>query len=303
MSETPDWIAVDWGTSRLRAWGMTASGTDLWQRASDAGMGRLASDAFEGALLDLVGDTLGAGPMPVIACGMVGARQGWVAAAYRAVPCPPLDAMTLTRTRCANPRLSVQVIGGLKQTDPADVMRGEETQIAGFITLNPRFDGVICLPGSHSKWARISAGEVVSFQTFLTGEMFAALSQHTVLHHTVQTEAWDDEAFATGVSDALSRPEKLAAFLFNLRAQALLNDLPAAAAAARLSGALIGAELAAARPYWLGQDVALIGAPAISRHYAAALAQQGVPATIADVDAMTLKGLIQVRAQRKETAA
>ncbi|MBM7066286.1 2-dehydro-3-deoxygalactonokinase [Actibacterium sp. 188UL27-1] len=303
MTGTPDWIAVDWGTSRLRAWGMTASGTELWQRCSENGMGQLARDAFEDALLDLVGDTLGHGPIPVIACGMVGARQGWVEAAYRAVPCPPLDADTLTQAPCGDLRLTVKVIGGLKQIDPADVMRGEETQIAGFLALNPDFDGVICLPGSHSKWARISAGEVVSFQTFLTGEMFAALSQHTVLRHTVQSDRWDDAAFATAISDALSRPERLAARLFTLRAEALLNDLPPAPAAARLSGTLIGAELAAARPYWLGQDVALIGATDISRHYATALAQQGVPATIADVDAMTLKGLVKTRAHLKEPAA
>jgi phosphonate metabolism protein PhnN/1,5-bisphosphokinase (PRPP-forming) len=92
-------------------------------------------------------------------------------------------------------RLSVHVAPGLRQGKPADVMRGEETQIAGFLALNPNWDGVICLPGTHSKWVHISAGEVVSFQTFLTGEMFALLSQASVLRHGMQGDGWDDAAF------------------------------------------------------------------------------------------------------------
>ncbi|MEL6519368.1 MAG: 2-dehydro-3-deoxygalactonokinase [Pseudomonadota bacterium] len=301
MTEQAHWIAVDWGTSRLRVWGLSASNTVLWQRSSEQGMATLAADAFESALLDLVGDGIGSSQTMVIACGMVGARQGWVEAAYRAVPCPPLDDGTLTLAPCRDPRLLVRVIGGVKQTQPADVMRGEETQIAGFLALNPNFDGVICLPGSHSKWVHVSAGEIVSFQTFMTGELYAALAHHTVLRFSMATDGWDAVAFADGVSDALSRPEKIAARLFGLRAEALLNDLAPTAAASRLSGCLIGAELAAARPYWLGQEVALIGARSIADHYAAALGLQGVQATIADAEAMTIRGLIKARALMTET--
>ena len=86
----PDWIAVDWGTSNVRAWAMAADGAVLAEAGSDRGMGTLARDAFEGALLDLIGPWIAGGPVPVVACGMVGARQGWVEAPYAAVPCPPL---------------------------------------------------------------------------------------------------------------------------------------------------------------------------------------------------------------------
>ncbi|SFC95907.1 2-dehydro-3-deoxygalactonokinase [Tropicimonas isoalkanivorans] len=298
-----DWIAVDWGTSSLRAWGMSAEGAVLWAESAGKGMGGLAPDAFEPAFMDLVGAHLtDDGPIDAVACGMVGARQGWVEAPYRPVPCAPLDPV-LTAAPTRDPRLRFRIVSGLSQSDPADVMRGEETQIAGFQSLNPRFDGVICLPGTHSKWVHVSAGEVVSFQTFMTGELFSALATQTVLRHSVQTDGWDGAAFAEAVDDAVSRPEKLAARLFSLRAEGLLSGLPAEAARARLSGLLIGAELAAARPYWLGQNVAIVGASTIARRYAEALAPLGVPATVADGDQMVLKGLVAAQSHAKETHA
>ena len=291
---SPDWIAVDWGTSSFRAWAMSNAGEILDHTASDRGMGNLQPAAFEAALLDGVGDWID-GQTQVIACGMVGARQGWIEAPYAKVPTKPLPGGFI-KPNTKDPRLNVHIIAGLSQDKPADVMRGEETQIAGYIAQNPKFDGVLCLPGTHTKWVHISAGEVVSFQTCMTGEMFALLSSASVLRHSVSGDAWDKAAFDTGVSDSLSHPEKLAARLFNLRAEGLLHDMQNATARARLSGLLIGAELAATRPYWLGQQVALIGADALSQAYAAALAPQGITADIADATTMTLSGLTAARA-------
>ncbi|MCU0815202.1 MAG: 2-dehydro-3-deoxygalactonokinase, partial [Cypionkella sp.] len=283
----PEWIAVDWGTSNLRAWAM---GRDqiLAEATSDDGMGRLARADFEAALLRLIGPWLGDGPMQVVACGMVGSRQGWHEAPYRAVPCTPLDPTALIHVPTLDRRLRVRIAPGLKQTRPADVMRGEETQIAGALALTPAFDGVLCLPGTHTKWAHVSAGEVVSFQTFMTGEMFALLSEQSVLRHGLQESGWQEDAFDQAVSDALSRPERLGAWLFALRAEGLIAGLPAAAARARLSGLLIGMELAGARPYWLGQPVALIGAEKLSRLYARALAAQGAAVQVLPGTACTL---------------
>jgi 2-dehydro-3-deoxygalactonokinase len=289
----PEWIAVDWGTSNLRVWAMGHEGV-LAEAASDAGMGSLARDGFEPALLELIRDWLGEGPMPIIACGMVGARQGWAEAPYRAVPCTPVAMGELLPVLTHDPRLQVRIVPGLKQMTPADVMRGEEVQIAGALSLLGDFDGVLCLPGTHSKWAHVSTGEVVSFQTFMTGEMFALLAGQSVLRHGIG-KGWDEVAFDAGLSDALSRPEKLAARLFSLRAEGLLAGLSPDAANARLSGLLIGAELAAAKPYWLGQRVVLIGAPKLSAHYARALASQGLSAERLDITACTLSGLASAR--------
>jgi len=291
------WIAIDWGTTNLRAYAMGRDGV-LAQAVSDDGMGRLDRDGFEPALLRLVGPWLRDGQVTeVVACGMVGSRQGWHEAPYRAVPCTPLDpaAQVVAPTRDA--RIRVRLVPGLKQASPPDVMRGEETQIAGALALMPGFDGVVCLPGTHCKWAHVSAGEVVSFQTFLTGEMFALLSQASVLRHGMQGDGWDDAAFDQGVSDALSRPERVAARLFGIRAEGLLSGLSAGAAKARLSGLLIGMELAGARPYWLGQAVAIVGSEGISASYARALKGLGVEARLVKGGEAVLAGLASTRAK------
>ena len=288
---TPDWIAVDWGTSNLRAWAMGEGGA-LATASSDQGMGTLTREGFEPALLALIGDWLAPGKQtPVYACGMVGARQGWVEAPYRPTPCTPVAAMGLCPVATLDPRLSVQIVPGLSQSKPDDVMRGEETQIAGALALDPGFDGVICLPGTHSKWAHVSAGEVVSCQTFMTGELFALLAAQSVLRHGIAAEGEDPDAFDAAVSEALSRPERLAARLFSLRAEGLLNNLSSVSARARLSGLLIGAELAGAKPYWLGQRVRLIGSETLSASYARALAAQGVVAEPLPAAECTLAGL------------
>ncbi|MEO1454636.1 MAG: 2-dehydro-3-deoxygalactonokinase [Pseudomonadota bacterium] len=294
------WIAVDWGTSNCRAWAMGVGGAVLASAEGDCGMGTLARDGFEPALLDLIGSWLGTAPVEIIACGMVGSRQGWAEAAYRTVPCAPVgDGLTIVAAN--DPRLRVRIIPGLRQNDPADVMRGEETQIAGWLVENPNFDGVLCLPGTHSKWVQISAGEVVSFRTYLTGEMFAALSQHTVLRHSLG-DGWDADVFATAVSTALSNPERIANRLFSIRAESLIAGLGGAAATARLSGLLIGAELAGARPYWLGQNVAVIGGGTLAERYRAALALQGVEAAVHAADPLTRAGLMSVRHELAEVS-
>ena len=294
-----DWIAVDWGTSNMRAFAMK-DGKVIAEGKSDKGMGSLEKSQFEAALLEVIDPWLGSAVTPVVACGMVGAKQGWIEAAYGAVPCQPLSANP-ARPETSDPRIEVAIIPGLQQNTPADVMRGEETQIAGYLALNPGFDGVLCLPGTHTKWVQISAGEVVSFRTFMTGELFALLSTQSVLRHSIG-EGWDDEAFAAAVSDAMSKPEAMASRLFSLRAESLLHGLAPAAARARASGFLIGAELAAARPYWLGQEIALIGAESLSNLYAKALRAQGTEPKIADGAATTLAGLTAAYELLKETS-
>ncbi|MEM0946441.1 MAG: 2-dehydro-3-deoxygalactonokinase [Pseudomonadota bacterium] len=294
-----DWIAVDWGTTACRAWAMTADGHVIADARSDAGMGGLEKSSFETALLSLVADWLD-GAAPVLACGMVGARQGWVEAPYTTVPADPRE-VTATRAPTQDPRLHVTVLGGLKQDNPADVMRGEETQIAGALISRPDFDGVLCLPGTHTKWAQVSAGELVSFRTFMTGEMFALLSHRSVLRHSIGS-GWSADEFSEAVSDAIAKPEAIAQRLFGLRAEHLLNGLDPDTARARLSGFLTGAELAAARAYWLGQPVLIVGSETSSAPYAAALAAQGVAIEMLDGDRMTRQGLYHARSRLGEFA-
>lgn len=300
--EEIDWIAVDWGTSNLRVWIMGADNQLVASAGSDRGMGSLQREEFEAALLALIAPYLSVSRVTsVICCGMVGSRQGWAEARYLTVPCAPPHGETVTGVAATDPRIAVYILPGVKQNEPADVMRGEETQIAGYLRRNPGFDGVLCLPGTHTKWAQISAGEIVSFQTFMTGELFALLSRQSVLRHSVTTDGWDGAEFSSAISDAMARPQSIAARLFGLRAGSLVADLPPETARARLSGILIGAELAAARPYWLGQNVAIIGDAHVSRLYQSALAAQGLTAAIADVSDMTLGGLQAAHQTLKET--
>ncbi|MEJ6390440.1 2-dehydro-3-deoxygalactonokinase [Gymnodinialimonas ulvae] len=300
QSTYADWIAVDWGTTHLRVWAMRGQ-TAVAEASSDDGMGTLERDGFEPALLELIEPWLGQKRINAIVCGMAGARQGWFEAPYVAVPATP-GALTPVRVPTQDARLNVRIIPGLSQAKPADVMRGEETQIAGFLVAQPGFDGVLCLPGTHAKWVYISAGEVVSFQTCMTGELFQLLAEKSVLRHSVTGEGEDNAAFAEAVSDTLSRPERLAQRLFALRAENVLNDLSGATARVRLSGYLIGAELAATKPYWLGQEVAIAGSPSLNAAYAAALETQGVVAQTIDAGPLTRAGLARVHAALTETA-
>lgn len=299
-TETPvAWIAADWGTSHLRVWLMDAEDRVIRRLTSDKGMGGLAPGAFEPALLDLVGDALSEGVTDVLICGMAGARQGWAEVPYAKVPCPaPTAAMEILT---ADPRLSVRILPGLSQAQPPDVMRGEETQIGGFLALEPGFDGVLCLPGTHCKWAHVSASEIVSFRTFMTGEVFALLTKHSVLRHSTGGDDWDAAAFDEAVSDALSKPGRLLSDLFTLRADGLLNGTGAGVSRARLSGLLIGAELAAARPYWLGQPVVILGEDALARNYLAALTAQGAEARSVAAEDITLAGLKAARTGKDKT--
>lgn len=295
MTKPVTWVAVDWGSSNLRAWRM--EGDEVTNEAeAPAGAISLDPPAFEPALLEVISPWLTDGIVTdILVCGMAGARGGWQEAAYAAVPCPPVPS-DFAQVRTRDPRLSVHILPGLSQDSPADVLRGEETQLAGLLATEPRFDGVACLPGTHTKWVRLSAGEVVSFASYMTGELFSLLATRSVLRKTVGGDGWSAPDFIEAVDETLSRPEGMAARLFRLRAEALLHDLPPERARARLSGLLVGAELAGARPYWLGADVVIIGADHLAQAYRAALAHAGLSARLLDATAMTQRGLAAARA-------
>lgn len=287
------WIAVDWGTTTLRATRMDGA-TALETRIGTQGMNTLTPEAFEPALLELIHDWID-GPTQVLACGMVGARQGWAEAPYRSVPCAALDG-GLTRVATTDPRLEVSIVPGVKQLTPhADVMRGEETQIAGILATLPEFDGVACLPGTHTKWAHLSAGEIVSFRTVMTGEVFDDMTKNTVLRHSLQGDGWDESAFLSALSDAISRPEILTARMFELRAADLLHGQDAASGRAILSGLLIGAELAATKPWWMGRDVVITGSENTTRAYDTALRAQGLTPKCLPAAEMTRAGLAALK--------
>ncbi|MDA5094749.1 2-dehydro-3-deoxygalactonokinase [Aliiroseovarius sp. KMU-50] len=301
MTSFPDWIAVDWGTSHVRVWLMTRDGQVLDRRDSDKGMGKLTRDQFAPTLAELLSDVPDASSCPVIICGMAGAQQGWVEAPYVATPCAPPGAEIATRVPETD--WDVRILPGVKQMHPADVMRGEETQIAGLLLEDQNFEGTLCLPGTHNKWVRIKAGQVTEFRTFMTGEIFALISTQSVLRHSVNTTDHDQKAFEAALESAMADPSSIAANLFSLRAEGLLHGLPTDTARARLSALLIGAELAATRPFWQAEEVLILGEGDVARAYEAALAKAGGTARCVDAETLTLAGLKSAYAKLGKAAS
>lgn len=291
---TLEWIAVDRGHGGLRAWAMRGS-TVLAEASGAADIGALPATLPPGgdepALLTLIAPWLTGAPAEIRACGMVGSHAGRGGVPWRTVPCRPVDPGGGVAVPAHDPRLRITVVPGLKQTAPPDLMHGDETRIAGALCLAPGFDGAICLPGNLSRWALVSAGEVVAFQTAMTGEVIALLSRQSMLRDSMQGDGWDDGAFDEALSDAMSHPARFAMRLFGLHAGAVLADLSPAAARARLSGLLIGLDLAASRAYWLGQPVAVLGDDRLAGLYLRALSAQGGEARRIDAGAATCAGL------------
>jgi len=257
-------IALDWGTTSLRAYKLAADGVVLEQRALSSGImqlpktprvinGRECADGFELAFDEACGDWLDAQPdLPVIACGMVGSAQGWREAAYCETPANVANLGKSLQTVVSLRGTRVHIVPGVIQRSRLpNVMRGEETQVLGVLQNLPVEAGadlLIGLPGSHSKWVDVVDGCITHFDTFMTGEVFAVLSEHSILGRTQQVSAkFDALAFDRGVQIAQSADGELGVLstLFSARTLGLTGELSPTAQADYLSGLMIGHELAA----------------------------------------------------------
>jgi 2-dehydro-3-deoxygalactonokinase len=305
-------IALDWGTTSLRAYRFDGDGRVAESRQLPAGIMRVTADGgappgFEHAFDQVCGDWISAAPgSAIIACGMIGSAQGWREAPYLEVPTSLDDlgrALTRVETRSG---AVLHIIPGLIERGPLpEVMRGEETQVAGALggagsrPEAPRPDGGmwIGLPGTHSKWVRVRDRRVVHFKTFMTGEVFATLCAHTILGRTMRPPAMPDHhAFDRGVEIARS-PQARAGVLstiFSTRTLGLVGALSAEAQADYLSGVLVGHELAGLEG--LGErlePLVLVGGDVLCQRYRRALAMFGHgPAAI--VPDATERGLWRV---------
>ena len=289
----PAFVAVDWGTSSFRGWLMAADGHVIAETRGPEGMLHCAATGFAPVLIHHLAKLGATAALPVLICGMAGARQGWIEAPYLRTPAR-LDVLHDGAQR-VDTSGDVRILPGIAQADAAahDVMRGEETQLLG--VTEPDFTGLVCIPGTHSKWVRIESGSVVSFTTYMTGELFSILSEHSILKHAIDRETEShgaDAAFRDGLLRASSAGAGLTAALFSLRAAQLLGFQQRADGAARLSGLLIGTEIADARSRYGTQDpVRLIGAGRLGQLYAEALAQAGFSITSIDAERASQRGL------------
>lgn len=278
-------IAVDWGTSNLRAYRMGAGGAVLDQVASPSGITKVEGGAFAAVLAETVGHWLRDGERQVLMCGMIGSRQGWVEAPY--LPCPA-DPAAVARALVAVPfeGAEVKLVPGLSGRDASgvpEVMRGEETKLLGLMERTGG-EGTVCMPGSHTKWARLAGGRIQGFATYFTGEAFAALRGHTILGRMMGTEI-DPEGFRRGVARS-GDAGHLLHHLFGVRALGLFGELAEAQAAGFLSGLMIGHEVRAAMRD--APSVRLVGDDTLVGLYAAAIAACGGRAEVVDEDAAVL---------------
>jgi 2-dehydro-3-deoxygalactonokinase len=286
-------LACDWGTTHLRAWTLDAEGAVLAARTFELGVGRLAPGEAAARFEAEVRPALAAQGLPAILCGMVGSDLGWTVAPYADCPAGLAEvAAALVRI----PGADVRIAPGLRCRTgwgTVDVMRGEETQILGWIARRPaRAHGtrLVCHPGTHAKWALIEDGRIVRFQTAMTGELFAVLRAHSVLKGPGAVD--DPAAFDEGLA-AAGDGQALASRLFSARARVVGEGRPAEGTASYLSGLLIGADVAAMPGLLNAGDlpVALLGDPALCGWYARALAARGVAHTLDDGEAAAVAGL------------
>ena len=178
-------MVVDWGTSSFRGWLMSAGGEALAESRGGEGMLHCIEAGFAPVLRDHLARLGAPQAAPVLICGMAGARQGWVEAPYLMTP-TRLDALHEGAIRIDAPG-DIRILPGVAQAQAGrpDVMRGEETQLLGVTESD--FSGLVCIPGTHSKWIRIEDGRIVAFSTYMTGELFSVISQHSILAHAVET--------------------------------------------------------------------------------------------------------------------
>ena len=310
----PVLIGLDWGTTSLRAYLFDAYGTELQRLQASQGILAVPEGRFREAFEGLCAPWLAADPsLPVIASGMIGSRQGWREAPYAHAPAGFEEiASRLSRLDDAAGRV-FRLVPGVQastQMGATDVMRGEETQVFGALAARSLLlpadaahrDGLFVLPGTHSKWVEVRDHRIVALRTYLTGETFAVLRNHSILGRLCADPAADDAeaqlqaraAYDIGVQQGHAQPGALLHLLFMVRTEGLFERFSASQLPAYLSGLLIGAEIADAWA-WCGDELqpALVGSTELASRYARALHTLGLPASIVSEEC-TAEGLFAI---------
>lgn len=285
MLEPASLIGIDWGTSSFRAALLDMRGAVLDRREGPHGIMAVKDGDFAGVLSREIGGWLGAGRVPVIMSGMIGSRQGWVEAPY--VACPAgLEEVAAGLAPAPFADADVSIVPGMESVNAGmrDVMRGEETQVFGALAGLGLPGGRFVLPGTHSKWLLAEAGRIVSFSTYMTGEIYAACKGHTILGRLMQEGPFSAAAFERGVAAGASAggPGALLNRLFSVRTAGLFGEIAATELADYLSGLLIGAEVAEAGV--AGELVRIIGSDALEGRYRTAMDMLGIQSEVLDSD-------------------
>ena len=287
-------ILIDWGTTSFRLWGVNADGAVLCRTDEPYGMSKLKPSDYEPMLESILAKFDIAETTPVLICGMAGAAQGWQEARYINIP-TKLDGLPGQAITVKTSLRPVRILPGLAQrseTHP-DVIRGEETLLLGALINGLRYK-YYCLPGTHSKWVQVQDGQICQIQTFMTGELFDLLSTRSTLSYFMDIggeSLHHHPGYKTAILDIQSNPELLMNALFSIRAGRLLfSEGDAAAAMARLSGLLIGAELSAVQVN-KKEAIGLVAQGRLADFYLTAMMHLDINAELINSEALALSGL------------
>jgi len=298
----PTLLAVDWGTSSLRGALLNTTGAVLDMREFPRGILTVLPGEFENVFNTCFSDWMQTPGLLCLMSGMAGSRQGWQEAPYCACPAGFAElgqhAVWLQAKRIALvPGLSCLNAGPLHIPD---VMRGEEVQIFGALHLAQRDSATLVLPGTHSKWVQVEHGRVTHFKTYMTGEVYALLSQHSLLSKTLDvTGAFDRATFLQGI-DQSQQSGSVLHHLFAVRTLGLFNRMPASAMTSYLSGLLMGEELRTQIHAVQNGQVILVGNENLTMRYALALSHLNIDSQCLGAQA-TWAGLFALAATLTET--
>lgn len=287
-------ILGDWGGTRLRLW-LRQGGATI--AASEAPGLLVANESPEQILRHALGSLGVTAPLPIVLCGMAGAREGLAEAGY--VPCPGnVDQWVGAAVETSLDGFPITILPGFSNRDGGgrpDVMRGEEAQVFGALTM--RHAGAkgpteMVLPGTHSKWVRVEDCSISHFATCPTGELHASLLGSSLAPRERQPHSRSHaDGFSTGVARAFDGVPLMAS-LFEARAARVLDHRDGDWSAGFLSGLLIGSEIAAKAPSCaLNAVPLLVGSDDLVRRYRSAFAMYGLDCQTADGETCALIGL------------
>ena len=282
-------IAVDWGTTNRRAYSIDASGKCSEEFEDGKGVLSVPAGGFPAAVAEI---RQRLGDKPLLLAGMVGSNRGWIEAPY--VPCPAgIDELVRGLVRAGDREIIVPGLSYIGE-GRADVMRGEEVQLlgaaaAGFV--DPT--ALVCHPGTHNKWTVVRRGEIVSFRTIMTGELFSLLKEHSILSDLIQGQVSDNAIFREAARYAIEH-EALPADLFAVRARVLLGEAKKEDAASWTSGLLIGTDVRVGLSVPTAAQVVVMGRPDLTRLYAAAIAEAKREAIQLDGEQCFLAGIQEI---------
>ena len=273
-------IALDWGTTNVRAALLATDGSVLEERRGESGVGVLDEAGFNDRFTSLVE---GWPVVNAVAAGMIGSRQGWREADYLACPVTT-DALAAGATIFEACQRKLAILPGLKvvRSQDRDVMRGEETQLAGLLHKVGPFSGTVVMPGTHCKWVTVVDGRVEHFRTYMTGDLFQALADHSVLRHTIGVDPSEEtDAFSAMIDELADGGTSVAGHLFGLRARHLLDGADPVSSRQQLSACLIWQEIEAAFHDGMAGDsnapLTLVGDDRLTNLYTIALERHGRP--------------------------